>query len=221
MANANVLNSAPDWFSRRDKNSVTFAQSNWTKVLDIYASWITQGLTPTNAMGLKYQDSIDQFLAGKSATYIMGNWLVPTADAAKKPFEVGVFSMPSLDGSPGPVAGGPSIPWSILKSSKNQSAALDLLKYLVTDKTAVTSELQAEGNFRKGYDYPGSPLNQAVADIVSAAPATVVASAGQGDNSAPSGFGDEVNKLVQGLYVGQSPQSVIGALDTWYTSNAK
>jgi ABC-type glycerol-3-phosphate transport system substrate-binding protein len=221
MANPNVLDTASDWFSERNKGSVSFADSNWSKVLDTYQSWIKQGLTPPNAMGLKYQDSIDQFVAGKSGTYIMGNWLIPTLDAAKMPFDVGVFPMPTFDGSPAPVAGGPSVPWSILKSSKNQAAALDLLKYLVTDKTAVTSELKAEGNFRKGYDYQGSAVNQAVASIVSSSTKTVVASNGQGDNSAPGGFGDEVNTLVQGLYVGDSAQKVIGSLDSWYTSNAK
>lgn len=221
MANANVLNTTPDWFLKRDKKSVTFADSNWSKVLDVYQGWVTQGLTPTNAMGLKYQDSIDQFVAGKSGTYIMGNWLVPTLDSAKLPFQAGVFAMPTFDGSPAPLAGGPSVPWSILKSSKNQAAALDLVKYLVSDKTAVTAELAAEGNFRAGYDYQASALNSEVGAIVSAAKATVVASAGQGDNSAPSGFGDEVNKLVQGLYVGDTSQKVISALDDWYNSNAK
>jgi multiple sugar transport system substrate-binding protein/raffinose/stachyose/melibiose transport system substrate-binding protein len=220
MANPNVLNTNPDWFSQRDKGTVSFANSNWTKVLDIYQSWVTQGLTSPDAMGLKYQDSIDQFMAGTSGTYIMGSWLVPTLDAAKLPFDVGVFSMPSLTGAPAPLAGGPSVPWSILKSSKNQAAALSLLQYLVTDRTAVTAELQAEGNFRKGYDYPGSPLNKAVGAIVASATSTVVASNGQGDNSAPDGFGDEINKLAQGLYVGDSAQQVISGLDSWYTSNA-
>lgn len=220
MANANVMNATPDWFIQRTKGTVSFANSNWAKVVNVYASWVDQGLTSPSAMGLKYQDSIDQFVAGKSGTYIMGNWLVPTLDATKLSFDVGVFPMPTFDGSPAPLAGGPSVPWSILKSSKNQTAALGLLQYLVTDKTAVTSELKAEGNFRKGYDYPGSPLNQAVGAIVSAARKTVLASDGQGDNSAPSGFGDEVNKLVQGLYVGQTPQQVISGLDSWYTSNA-
>jgi ABC-type glycerol-3-phosphate transport system substrate-binding protein len=221
MANPNVLNTTADWFAQRNKKSVTFADSNWTKVLGVYQSWIGQGLTSPNAMGLKYQDSIDQFVAGKSGTYIMGSWLVPTLDSAKLPFQAGVFAMPTLDGSPAPLAGGPSVPWSILKSSKNQAAALDLVKYLVSDKTAVTAELAAEGNFRTGFDYQASALNKEVGAIVAAARTTVVASAGQGDNSAPTGFGDEVNKLVQGLYVGQTAPQVITALDDWYTANAK
>lgn len=219
MANPSVLATMPDWFAKRDKKSVTFAGSAWTKVLDVYQGWIAQGLTPPNAMGLKYQDSIDQFVAGKSGTYIMGSWLVPSLD--KLPFDAGVFPMPTFDGSPAPLAGGPSVPWSILKSSKNQAAALDLVKYLVSDKTAVTAELAAEGNFRTGFDYPASALNKEIGKIVAAARTTVVASAGQGDNSAPSGFGDEVNKLVQGLYVGETPPKVIAALDDWYTANAK
>ena len=221
MGNVNVLGGTPDWFAQRNSGGVRFADSQWRAVLETYQGWIKRGLTPPDAMGLKYQDAIDQFLAGKSATFIMGGWFVPTADAAKKPFEVGVFPMPTLDGSPAPMAGNPSVPWSVVKSSKNQAAALDLVKQLVTDQATVTKELAAEGNFRAGFDYPASPLNRAVAAIVSTAPATVVASSGQGDNSAPTGFNDELNKLVQGLYLGKSPGSVLSSIDTWYTSNAK
>jgi ABC-type glycerol-3-phosphate transport system substrate-binding protein len=221
MSNVNVLGTTKDWFVQRNKGATSFKDSNWAKVLDVYQSWIDQKLTPPNAMGLKYQDSIDQFLAGKSGMYIMGNWFVPTADQTKKPFDVGVFPMPTFDGAPAPVAGSPSIPYSILQSSKSQAAAVDLVKYLVTDKAAVLAELKAEGNFRKGFEYPGTPLNDAVAAIVSSAPDTVVASDGQGDNAAPSGFGDQVNKLVQGMYVKQKASSVVSSLDQWYTSNAK
>lgn len=221
LGNVNALNTTPDWFVKRNAGEVTFADGPWRQVLDVYHGWIRQGLTPRDAMGLKYQDAIDQFLAGKSATFLMGSWFVPTADEAKKDFEVGVFPVPTLDGSPTPVAGNPSVPWSIVKTSKNRAAALDLLKFLVTDKGAVTAELTAEGNFRKGYDYPASPLNQQLAAIVAAAPATVVASNGQGDNSAPTGYNDEFSKLVQGLYLDQSPADVLGALDDWYTANAK
>lgn len=219
MANSTVFDTSPNWFVSRNKNSVQFADSDWAKVLDIYDGWITQSLVTPSAMGLKYQDSIDQFLAGKAATYIMGSWFIPTADSTKKNFQVGVFAMPTLSGAPAPVAADPSIPWSILKSSKNQAADLSLLQYLVTDKTAVTEELKAEDNFRKGYSYPGTPLNDAVSSIVAAAPKTVPASTGLGDNTAASGFGDELNELVQGLYTGQTPQQVLSALDTWYDSN--
>ncbi|MCO8277767.1 extracellular solute-binding protein [Actinoplanes sp. TRM 88003] len=216
MGNVNVLGPTPDWFTRRNTGGVSFADSPWRKVLDTYQSWIEQGLTPRDAMGLKYQDAMDQFAAGKSATFIMGGWYIPTAKDG-----VGVFAMPTVDGSPAPVAGNPSIPWSVTKSSKNRAAAVDLLKFLVTDKDAVTKELKAEGNFRKGFEYDATPLNKEVAAIVSAAPATVVASNGQGDNSAPTGFNDEFNKLVQGLYLDQKPEGVLKSIDSWYTSNAK
>ncbi|XVU29131.1 ABC transporter substrate-binding protein [Actinoplanes sp. CA-054009] len=221
LGNVNVLNTAPDWFVQRNEGRTSFAGSPWRQVLETYQGWVKQGLTPKDAMGLKYQDAIDQFLAGKSATFVMGGWFVPTADEAKKAFDVGVFGVPTLDGSPAPVAGNPSIPWSVTKSSKNQAAALDLLKFLVTDKDAVTKELKAEGNFRKGYDYEASPLNKEVAAIVSGAPSTVVASNGQGDNSAPTGYNDEFNKLAQGLYLDQKPDAVLKSIDNWYTSNAK
>jgi ABC-type glycerol-3-phosphate transport system substrate-binding protein len=219
MANSTVFDTSPNWFASRNKGTVQFAGSDWAKVLDVYDSWITQDLVTPNAMGLKYQDSINEFLAGKAATYIMGSWFIPTSDSTKKNFQVGAFAMPTLSGAPAPVAADPSIPWSILKTSKNQAADLGLLQYLVTDKTAVTKELKAEDNFRKGYSYPGTALNDAVSSIVAAAPKTVPASTGLGDNTAASGFGDELNELVQGLYTGQTPAQVLSALDSWYDAN--
>ena len=70
------------------------------------------------------------------------------------------------------------------------------------DETAVTTSLESEGNFRAGYSYEGTPLNQDVGAILDAAPGLVIGTSGPG---IPAGFGDELNKQVQALYVGTTP----------------
>ncbi len=221
LANPNVLNTTPDWYAQRNKNSVTFAGSNYAKYLEVYQTWITGGLVPKDATGVKYDNMIANFTSGKAATMVMGNWLVASVDTAKPAFEVGVFPVPTFDGSAPPQAANPALPYSVLKTSKVQAEAMDLVKYLVTDKAAVTAALKVEGNFRVGYPYAASPLTQAVAKIYEAsADKVVVVGPGMGDNAAPAGFSPELNKQIQGLYLGEKPASVVEAMDKWWTANA-
>ncbi|MFK4851149.1 ABC transporter substrate-binding protein [Microbacterium sp. ZW T6_19] len=216
MANPALLESG-DFYTDVTDGSASFADSPYADYLEAYAGWISDGLVDPAALGLKYQDSIDAFTAGTSASIVMGNWLVPSIDEAGVDFEVGVFATPSLTGEAAPQMSGPAQPYSILSASKNQDLALSLVEYLVTDKKAVTTSLESEGNFRQGYTYEGSPLNQEVGAILDAAPGLVIGTSGPG---IPGGFGDELNKQIQALYVGTTPADAAAALDAWWGLNA-
>ena len=218
MANPALLGSDPNWYAERNDKKVTFAQSAYDTYLKAYAGWIASGSIPKNSVGEKYQDSINNFLAGKSGMYIMGNWLNASVDSAKNlPFKVGVFPTPTADGSAPKQMSGQAQPYSILKSSKNQALDLALVQYLVSDKTAVTTSLKSEGNFRAGYSYPGTALDAAVGTIVNTTPGTVNGTAGPGVNA---GFGNELNTVVQSLYTGKSADQAAATLDTWWNANA-
>ncbi|MFJ4633879.1 ABC transporter substrate-binding protein [Streptomyces sp. NPDC088847] len=219
MADPAVLGSDPNWSAKRNDKKVTFAQSAYATYLKAYAGWIASGAIPKNSMGEKYQDSIDNFLAGKSGMYVMASWLGASIDAAKTlPFKVGVFPTPTVDGSAPKQVSGTAQPYSIVKSSKHQALDLDLVKYLVNDKTAVTASLKSEGNFRPGYSFPGTQLDAAVGTIVNTAPGTVVGiSGGPGANA---GFGNELNTVVQSLYTGESADKAVAKLDAWWNANA-
>jgi multiple sugar transport system substrate-binding protein/raffinose/stachyose/melibiose transport system substrate-binding protein len=217
LANPGLLGSNSSWFDERNSDSVTFADSAYATFLDAYSGWVEDGLVQSDALGLKYQDSIDGFTSGESATYIMGNWIVPSIDAANVGFEVGVFPVPTIDGSAPKQSSGPAQPYSILKSSKNQELALDLVKYLVTDPVAIAASLASEGNFRQGVSYEASPLNAAVAAVLDASPGFVIGTTGRG---IPAGFADQLNLEVQSLYTGTSAADATANLDSWWKSNA-
>ncbi|WP_103888936.1 ABC transporter substrate-binding protein [Actinacidiphila yanglinensis] len=218
MANPGLLGGDPTWYAERNDKKVTFAHSPYATYLKAYAGWVASGAIPKNSLGEKYQDSIDNFLAGRSGMYIMGNWLDASVDSAKNlPFKVGVFATPTADGSAPKQMSGQAQPYSILKSSKHQALDLALVKYLVTDKAAVTTSLKSEGNFRAGYSYSGSDLDAAVGKIVDTAPGTVTGTAGPGVNA---GFGNELNTVVQSLYTGQSADKAAAKLDSWWNANA-
>ncbi|MFZ4895419.1 ABC transporter substrate-binding protein [Plantibacter sp. Mn2098] len=216
MANPELLGSDPDWYAKRNEKKVTFADSAYATYLDAYADWIASGGVAKDALGVKYQDSINNFVAGKSATFVMGNWLVPELDAAKLGFEVGVFATPTIDGSAPKQLSGAAQPYSILKNSKHQKLALELVQYLVSDKDAIATSLKSEGNFRQGVTYEGSPLNTEVAGVLDASPGSVIGTSGPGINS---GFGNELNTAVQSLYTGKSGKEAAAALDEWWDAN--
>ncbi|WP_223628988.1 ABC transporter substrate-binding protein [Microbacterium sp. EST19A] len=216
MSNPALLESG-DFFTEVTDGDASFSDSPYAEYLDAYSGWISEGLVDPDALGLKYQDSIDAFTSGSSAALVMGNWLVPSIDDAGVDFEVGVFASPSLDGEIAPQMSGPAQPYSILQASQNQDLALSLVEYLVSDEKAVTASLESEGNFRQGYSYEGSALNQEVGAILDAAPGLVIGTSGPG---IPGGFGDELNKQVQALYVGATPADAAAALDAWWGLNA-
>lgn len=205
------------WFADRTADEVTFAGSAYETYLEAYSGWIADELVSKDSLGFKYQDSIDGFTSGKAATYVIGNWIVPTIDEAVTDFEVGVFPTPTVDGSVPKQLGGGAQPYSILKNSKKQALALDLVKYLVSDPEAVATSLASEGNFRKGVSYEASELNKAVGAILDEAPGTVIGTSGPG---IPAGFGDQLGKDVQSLYTGSSAADAAASLDSWWKSNA-
>jgi multiple sugar transport system substrate-binding protein/raffinose/stachyose/melibiose transport system substrate-binding protein len=108
----------------------------------------------------------------------------------------------------------------ILKGSAHRSASVGLVKWLVTDHTAIISQLKQDGNFRPGYNWCDNPVCTQVQDILTKAPSTTPQGEGYGDLTLPAGFSTEFNKDVQGLYVGQSPQQVAAALNSWLSSNS-
>lgn len=217
IGNPVLLGDDADWFVQRTAKKVTFADSAYATYLEAYEEWVKNGLVSPDSLGIKYDDSIAGFTSGQAATYLMGNWVVPAIEGADTPFEVGVFPTPTLDGSVAKQLSGGAQPYSILKASKHQALAMDLVKYLVTDETAVTESLASEGNFRKGFSYEAGPVNAAVAAIVDASPGGVE---GVGGPDVPTGFGEELNKQLQNLYIGGTAEEAASSLDSWWDANA-
>ncbi|GAA4488835.1 ABC transporter substrate-binding protein [Actinoallomurus oryzae] len=221
LADPSLAQSHPQWYQDIRAKRLKVGES-LLPYLKLYKSWLDKGYLDKNAMGLKYHDSQTRFFSGKSAMYIMGSWFTASEATAKKKFDVGVFPAPVQTGqkSPGPQGATMAAPYMILKSTKHRALALKLVQWLVTDKAAVTSQLQQDGNFRKGYDRKFTPLEQQVQQILDAAPSGVPQGEGYGDYTLPSGFNDAWNTQVQGLYVGRSPEKVASAIDQWVSSHS-
>jgi ABC-type glycerol-3-phosphate transport system substrate-binding protein len=184
-----------------------------------YTAWIGQGYINKSDVGLDPSTADANFIAGKVGMYPMGSWLVATIDkAGKLPFEVGVFSPPVDQGMayPGPQGATMADPYMVSAGSAHTSEATQLIKYLVTDQTAIDTQLKADGVFRAGSNAQSSPVGKQVQSIIDDAPALVAVGEGAGDTKLPVvGLNNKFTEIVQSLYSGTSPEDAGKALDTW------
>lgn len=221
LADPSIATKYPDWFQQVNSKQVKLGDT-LLPLLERYQSWIKSGYIDKNALGLKDVGAQTNFFSGKAGMYIMGSWLVRTADDARPKFDLGVFAAPVEKGqpSPGPQGVTMAAPYMVLKSTKQRGLAVKLVQFLVTDKTAVQSQLSQDGNFRKGYTEKLSPLGKQVQDILDQAPKGVAQGEGYGANTLPSGFNGEWNKAVQSLYTGKSAKDVATRMDSWLGSKS-
>ncbi|MFB9311006.1 ABC-type glycerol-3-phosphate transport system substrate-binding protein [Agromyces hippuratus] len=215
-----VLSENPDWFAEMSSGDLTFGES-YGDTVDRYAGWVADGYIPADSVGLKYADGEQQFLAGKSAIYPMGSWFAAAAANATDAPEIGVFPAPADEGVAPAQAANVANPYVIMKASKQQDAAAKVVEFLVTDQDAVTAQLEADGNFRPGYEYEMSDLATEMQAIVAdtEVDAFTPLGDGYGDRTVPAGYQVELNTQVQGLLTGTTPDAVVKAMDDWFTAN--
>ncbi|MCP2324221.1 multiple sugar transport system substrate-binding protein/raffinose/stachyose/melibiose transport system substrate-binding protein [Hamadaea flava] len=215
VADSGVLTADADWYAKRKAGSVSFAGSDYEKYLSRYKNWISQGYLEKSALGLTYADGQTNFLNGKSAMYVMGSFFVPAADTAKKSDDIGVFTMPTDGAYPSGQVGNIANPYVVANASKHKAEAIEFVKWLTTDPTAIESQLAADGNLRKGFTYKMSSLGTAVQQILDGSPSVLVKA---GERQPISGYSGELNTQVQSLFSNASAQQVAAGLDKWWNS---
>ncbi|WP_329542811.1 ABC transporter substrate-binding protein [Streptomyces sp. NBC_01358] len=217
IADAGVLTADPEWSAKRNQGKASFAESGYLPYFDHYKSWIDEGYLEKSALGLTYADGQTAFLNGKSAMYVMGSFFVPAADAAKKSDDIGVFTMPTDGAYPSGQFGNISNPYVVVNKSRHRAEAIEFVKWATTDAAAIKSQLASDGNLREGFTYPMSSLGTSVQQILDKAPSVLVKS---GESEPITGFSDELNKQIQSLYTGASPEDAAGGLDKWWNSQS-
>ncbi len=218
-----VVGEHPDWYQKMSAGKLTFSKTYGDSV-DEYADWISKGYVNDDALGIKYADAEQNFLAGKSALYPMGSWFVASEAAATDPAKIGVFRAPAFDGVKQPAMGANiASPYVIMKESKHQEASAKLVEYLVTDKAAILDQLKVDGNYRSGYEYDTTELGKELLKIVTDTPDDAYTPTGQGygERTLPSGYSTEINAQTQALLGGTAPGDVNKAMDAWFSANIK
>ena len=218
-----VIAEYPDWFAEMSSGELTFSET-YGDAVERYADWVAAGYIPQDALGVKYPDAEQNFLAGGAAIYPMGSWFAGTEAKTPDAAEIGVFRAPAVEGIDNPAMGANiASPYVIMKASKHQDAAADLIEYLTTDEEAVLDQLEVDGNFRDGYEYEMTELGQELLAIVAATPASDYTPTGEGygERKLPTGYSTEINAQTQALIGGASAADVLQAMDEWFTANIR
>lgn len=216
-----VIAEHPSWFAKMSSGKLTFGDTYGDGVKR-YADWVAKGYIPKDALGVKYADAEQNFLAGKSAIYPMGSWFAGSEAKADDAADIGVFRAPPLRGIDNPAMGANiASPYIIMKASAHKNAAAKLVEYLTTDKDAVVKQLKVDGNFRDGFTYKMDALGEQVSQIVAATPAKDYTPTGQGygQRTLPGGYSTEVNAQTQALMGGAAAADVRTAMNTWFAAN--
>lgn len=206
------------WEADKSAGKVTFANSPWQEVMTNYQNWIKAGYIRKDALGLQFDTVNTDFLDGKYGLYPVDSWFTGNINQTPPKFPLGVFPMPALNGkTPPPVEELGAFDWEIPTAAKHQDLAVAFVHYLDTNKTAISSLVKADGDFTSPPLYRMNSVDKQIEKIASSASAVGVT--GAGANAEPPGFGAAEQKIVQGLFQGQSPANVAKQLDTWWDQN--
>ena len=221
LALPSIVGENPDWYADMSSGDVTFSES-YGDYTELYADWIAKGYTNADALGVKYPDAEQNFLAGNTALYPMGSWFAGTEAKAENPAPIGVFRGPAVGGVDDPAMGANiASPYMIMKESKHQDAAAELIEFLTTDEDAVMSQLEVDGNYRDGYEYEMTELGTELLGIVADTPASAYTptGGGYGERKLPDGYPAEINTQTQAMLGGTSADDVNAAMDAWFASS--
>jgi ABC-type glycerol-3-phosphate transport system substrate-binding protein len=217
-----VLGKDPDWIVKRKKGEVKFADPNVKAAFDKWAGLAKAGYFNKNALSLDYAHMQKAFLDGKGVMYPMGSWAAAKGAAGGAKFPVGVFRIPTDDGSavePDFSAGGVFVN----AKSKNLDAAKKLAMFWALDPKTLTGLATNDAGLVtiKGFEVPkGLPdVYYKTLDLWNASDGVKrvdVMFFNRGDRASPAGLDDAYAKAAQKILLGQSVDSQLKTLDsTW------
>ncbi|WP_158602301.1 ABC transporter substrate-binding protein [Cohnella endophytica] len=223
IISTDVFTQDPDWVTKRKNGEVKFSDPLFKNAVKKWKSLYDSKSFNSDGLSIDYSLLQDAFLKGKGAMYPMGSWFVAAADA-QKDIDVGVFTVPTDDGSiviPYSVGG----PASVSASTKYPEAAQMFATEFVTDAQNVVEIVKSDALIPldgQTVDYQYSPLFQRVIDLIGQGKKVNAFSWENGDASMIAGMKDEMNKTAQNIILGKSVDSELAALDAkWEQTSAR
>lgn len=216
---ADVLGSDPDWIQKRYAGSVKFTDPNVVAAVQKVVDLIDMGAFDKNALGVKYADANNEFLAGKSAMYIMGSWLngVITEDVAS---DFGAFPFPSNSGKVViPFVIGGSV--TVASTSKHPKQAMAFAEAFASSADNVKALVEGDGLFPllKGVtlESMGAKVTQLFDDTYKYVTDDNLKVAAFGatadDNAFPPGVGEPLSAMSQKMFSDKNIEAQLAAVD--------
>jgi raffinose/stachyose/melibiose transport system substrate-binding protein len=165
--------------------------------------WIDKGYIPEGASAIADTDSLADFVNGKGAFLITGNWSAAALEEGMGD-NVGFFPIPATSAGADKVAPGASVAYSIAAKSKNPNVAAAFLNFMSSPEAA---QIQFSGGFM-----PVNTKAEISADGLRGEIATGFAEIVAGSGIVPfpgfasPGMPDKLVAGVQGLVTGQMSQ---------------
>jgi ABC-type glycerol-3-phosphate transport system substrate-binding protein len=222
IIDADVLGKTPDWVQQRKAGTVKFADANFVAAVEKFVALREAGYFNKDSLSLDYAKASTNWAAGKVAIWPMGGW---AAAAAVTGFDVGVFTMPTDDGSTVvPTSIGAAM--YVSAKTKNPEWARKVAVALVTSPEWQAADMKFDGvlpvvsGITPLEGTPKAVLESAALAANSSANQVTAFGGENGDQAQPSGFSGEYGKAVQGLLAGGSAADFAANLDKqWDTLN--
>ncbi|NOU71232.1 extracellular solute-binding protein [Paenibacillus sp. LMG 31458] len=214
IISADVYGKVPDWVNKRKKGEVKFSDPLFKNAVLKWKSLYDSKSFNEDGLSIDYSKLQEAFLKGKGAMYPMGSWFVAAADG-QKDIEVGVFPVPTEDGSiiNAYAVGGPA---SVSASTKFPTEAQMFATEFVTDPVTVAEVVKSDALIPlegQKVDFKYSPLFQKVIDISNQGKKVNAFGWENGDAAMIAGMTDEINKAAQNIILGKSVDAELATLD--------
>ena len=224
LVSLNVTGADPAFNTKLRSGEASFTDPLFVESLRQFETLVRFGWLPNDALSLGYTDLQERFLEGTAAMYPMGGFFVESIPA-DHPFTIGLFPMPTLDGSKrlatytksGPV---------VSATTPNPELARLFAVELATNLESMLQPLLRDASVpnTRGFTLPPNvqphPLVMNVVDILAdpAAQHVPFFTFEVGDNSLVPGFQDELFQQVEEMLAGKSAEDAARALQNAWNS---
>lgn len=215
IVSADVIGKTPDWVQQRKDGKVKFSDPTFVAAVDKFVALRDAGYFNEDSLTVDYAKASTNWAEGKVAIWPMGGW---AAAAPVKGFDVGVFTLPTDDGTKVvPTTIGAAM--YVSAKTTNPEWARKIAVALVTSPEWQAADMKTDGVLPVVSGI--TPLDGTPAAVLDSAALSQDTSATQvtgfggenGDQAQPSGFSAEYGKAVQALLGGGSTADFVATLD--------
>lgn len=214
IVDTDVYAKNPNWMADRKAGKVKFTDPDFKDAVTKWQQLLTAGYINKNALSLNYSQMQAAFTGGEAVMFPMGSW----AGTLKPKFDVGVFPLPTADGS---TVLSQNFGQALYISAKTKAPAQAraFAVALATNNGPATAQLNSDSLLPviKGFQTPSAtaPLIKETAALYNSPNAKKVLPFGweQGAAAEPSGFVDAFNQAAQGVISGGSVDKFLADAD--------